>query len=175
MADEPKGGENKPAEAPAQEPVAETPNAPKETPNAGEEKTVEQQALNEAIKSLKAAEGRIVELKRENNRLKKAGEINPESDDRIAQLEEQIGELRELITAKPSEEDKTVKELQESQRKISELSAALVHKNTVGKGTEGGNANPLEPKVEPKPLATTPQEIAILAARGFDKFGKKIK
>lgn len=182
-----EGGQKNPQEAPVEEPVKKNNEEKKPDAEAGQQKKDEDlkdnssvEALKSANKALETAEKTIVSLKRE---LKKTGrnfnEIS-ESNPDIATLQESITSLREEIeilkTNKPSEEDTVVKELQETRKKLTEVSAALLSKNTAGKGDgEGGNKNPLMPIDEPKPLARTPAEIAILARRGLDKYGKKIK
>lgn len=182
-----EGVQNIPAEDPGQEPVVETaagaapeagqgeqPGSP--NPPAVPEPAPEAVALAEAMQTLEAAEKRIVELKRE---LKGRGEGEAAIPE-VGELQRQITELREKVTSlesgKTTERDEDIEKLQASRKKISELSAALVAKKTVARGTAGGNQAPLAPpEAEPRPLARTPEEIAVLARRGMDRFGKKIK
>lgn len=166
--------------APDVKPVEIKPEEKKPDAPAGEQKKEDgaAEALQAAEKALGAAENRIVELKRQLKNSNKGGEGNPDLEELRNSVQALTEEVEALKSARVPKEDadRTVEELQATRKKLSEVSAALVSKNTAGKGEGGGvNKDQIQPPTEEKPLAKTPEEVAILARRGLDKFGKKIK
>ncbi len=173
-----EGGETKPAEAPAQAPVKTKPEVPQPNSEAGKDENEDKkvvEALENSNKALERAEHRIVELKRENDLLKKGGgEGDPELAEKVAKLETEIEALKQERVPK-QEVDERDEELAKARKVNSELAAVIISKQTAGKGEgAGNNQDVIQPKMPEEYFAKTPQEIAILERRGIDpKTGKK--